>query len=167
MPLFVSPPMEGSKINKISGICLITESKDQGRWSPSWDRGSYSWFEFGIGVSGGQGPSDTDAHRWVPINACQQEPPTQHAENENLQVYLTEKRVGKESLKWKSHSNVVASKAFQRHVGEEFKADHDLFAHLDVGDRLVVWLCAQHTGWTCEVKSATVCVWEWFEPTLF
>lgn len=113
-----------------------------------------------------QEPSESDSHRWVPINTSQQEvePLTQPAGSDCGQLYLTEKKVGKEQLRWKSHNNVIASKAFQRHVGEEFKAEHRLLSHLDEGDRLVVWLCAQHPGWICEVKSATVCVWEWFEP---
>lgn len=69
-------------------------------------------------------------------------------------------------LRWVSHYNEIASQSFQRHIGNEFGPDHDIWKHLEPGDRIGVWICAQFVGWECYCEEARILVREWYAPRL-
>jgi len=68
-------------------------------------------------------------------------------------------------LVWASHHNNLASWEYANVEGE-FEADHEIWEHLEEGDRIAVSAVAQYPGWANHVTAGSLRVWHWFEPTL-
>lgn len=74
--------------------------------------------------------------------------------------------VTSQPLRWISHLNRVAHNEFETYMGKPFGRDHVLWQHLEPGDRLAVWQCAQYPLWSNSVKELSFQVRGWYEPTL-
>lgn len=68
-------------------------------------------------------------------------------------------------LSWRSHENRRA-RGFQTYEGVRFGPNHEIWDHVDVGDRLCVIVCAKFPGWQNEAERGTLKVWEWWEPKM-
>ncbi|KAG8983431.1 hypothetical protein FRB90_006039, partial [Tulasnella sp. 427] len=163
--LFASPRLDKAALGKMASVRLVTSSKDQG-WHTE-DRmgssGSWSWFEVGIvrlpedglagSIEGGGSIAAGDKYAKSEARTALRpaQPPSAQA--------------GK-PLRWVSLYNQVAGESFQRHIGEEFGPDHEIWKYLEPGDRIGVWICAQFVGWECYCEEARLLIREWYAPKL-
>ncbi|KAG9041546.1 hypothetical protein FS837_012101 [Tulasnella sp. UAMH 9824] len=172
--LFASPKLDKEALSRMASVRVVTSSKDQG-WHTE-DRmgssGSWSWFELGIvhlpdddlSESGEGATSILSGDKYAKLDArttttataaaaAATAPPPPASDNNK-------------PLRWVSHYNEIASQSFQRHIGNEFGPDHDIWKHLEPGDRIGVWICAQFVGWECYCEEARILVREWYAPQL-
>lgn len=147
--LFTSEPLNRATIEKMGNLALMTMSKDQGRLMN--ETGSWSWFEVGI-VKGDYRPIKGDICVTLEEDV---------SAKERLTTKLDPRRM---PLRWVSHNNTISGHRFSSCMGVEFGPQHPIFRLMEPGDRLGVWMCARHNGWACKAQSASLIVWEWFEP---
>jgi hypothetical protein len=69
-------------------------------------------------------------------------------------------------LIWTSHHNPISSNQLILQEGAKFGPDHEIWDHLEVGDMLVVRVCAQYGCWQNIAEEGRLEFEEWFEPTL-
>ncbi|KAG8904939.1 hypothetical protein FRB99_000993 [Tulasnella sp. 403] len=137
--LFVTSAFDANMLGKIAAFRLNTMSKDQG-WCIARDQGSWSWFEVGIINDGSVSHSATE---------------------DSIGPIETKRNASTgQVLRWTSHHNEIAREAFKRHAGEIFGHGHEMWRHLEPGDRLAVWMCARFSASRCEARSAELVVWE-------
>ncbi|KAG8906630.1 hypothetical protein FRB99_006418 [Tulasnella sp. 403] len=134
---YVAPvPFDRQILHKAACFQLVTISKDQG-WTTHAQEGSCSWFEIGIVPAGDDGSIPT-------FPGVKLHPDTQRP------------------LRWTSHYNEIAGSEYYEHAGVMFGSGHEVWDHLSPGDRLGVWMCAEHAAWACLATKFTLKVWEWF-----
>lgn len=123
--------------------------------------GSWSWFELGIVHLPEDGPSDSGEGTKSIVAGDKYA----KLEARTTRTTTTPSSDSK-PLRWISHYNELATQSFQQHIGNEFGPDHDIWKHLEPGDRIGVWICAQFVGWECYCEEARIMIREWYAPKL-
>ncbi|KAF8590665.1 hypothetical protein K439DRAFT_40474 [Ramaria rubella] len=114
---FSTPPLDRGLLSKIARMQLKTVSRDQG-WCSNPGAGSWSWFELAIISAGDRG-----------------KPAVKRREGYG------------EDFVWLSHRNLVAMRENQHLEGMVFDHDHEIWQHLEEGDRIEIRVCARFAGW--------------------
>ncbi|KAL5513902.1 hypothetical protein ACEPAG_2663 [Sanghuangporus baumii] len=121
----LTQPINGEVLKrKGAPIDIKTVSHHQG-WVEFPDRGSWSWFELAI----------------VSANA--------QVDSNGQVAYDSVKKAGSKVLAWLSHSHPVDQNGTFETFEHRFPDNHEIWRHLQVGDRLAVFGCAQYPNWRC------------------
>ncbi|KAG9037423.1 hypothetical protein FRB95_005712 [Tulasnella sp. JGI-2019a] len=156
-----TPPLSELFLEQIRKFRLRTLSRDQ-RLHSCTPPGNWSWFEIGIlqrlDASESSVPSAEQTEVVVGGEGwgLSSQGPGGRAELNPL--------TGK-PLRWRSHYNEYSKMEFKLHVGDGIGRGHEIWKHLRPGDRLGVWMNAQHSGWSCSGKYADIEVWEGWLPS--
>ncbi|KAH7099712.1 hypothetical protein BKA62DRAFT_709213 [Auriculariales sp. MPI-PUGE-AT-0066] len=136
---FASPPFDAVTLGRLHSVQLRTHSHHQG-WIDDLSAGVWSWFELAL------------------------ERPTQ--ENQEHFALVSDVHSQK-ALSWRSHTNPAEARNPTYLAGEVFGRDHPLWQHMRPGDRIVVFVCAQFSGWKNNALEGELNVWRFFEPLLY
>ncbi|KZV92660.1 hypothetical protein EXIGLDRAFT_718113 [Exidia glandulosa HHB12029] len=100
--------------------------------------------------------NDPDAGSWTWFDVCIATP----------QKVLAIRPADGTELRWRSHSNPVASKKFKKRVGLVFAPDHEIWTRIRDGQVILVRACAQFGSWTNYADRASLDFWGYFEPVV-
>ncbi|KIJ56434.1 hypothetical protein M422DRAFT_23700 [Sphaerobolus stellatus SS14] len=139
---FETPTLTIGEISNMARIQLHTVSRDQG-WCSNPQDGSWSWFEIVV---------------LTPLR----EDPTQFVVKKGSGSHLNDGE-----LIWISHHNPIASDAARHRPGIVFTGDHEIFTHLQEGDKIGVRICAQFGNWQNFALEGALRIDQWFDPTSF
>ncbi|KIJ56433.1 hypothetical protein M422DRAFT_23700 [Sphaerobolus stellatus SS14] len=137
---FETPTLTIGEISNMARIQLHTVSRDQG-WCSNPQDGSWSWFEIVV---------------LTPLR----EDPTQFVVKKGSGSHLNDGE-----LIWISHHNPIASDAARHRPGIVFTGDHEIFTHLQEGDKIGVRICAQFGNWQNFALEGALRIDQWFDPT--
>jgi len=126
-------------IGRLATLRLSTHCHHQG-WVSLPDQGSWSWFEVAL--------LTVDAAEATQASGEQR---VKHREDGT-------------TLSWVSHRIPVDQKKPAHLEGSLFDTDHELFTHLEVGDAIGVFACAQFGAWSCRGIGGELALEMFFEP---
>jgi hypothetical protein len=66
---------------------------------------------------------------------------------------------------WQSHSNRVRSDGLEQYVGPYFGCDHEILLGMKEGDRLIVMMHAQFSGWQNQAAAGLLRVFTNWQPS--
>jgi len=119
---FETKPLTSPRvINGFATLRLVTHCAHQG-WVSEPDKGTWSWFEVAI-----------------------------LSKNSGAEGECVKKPDDGTPLRWFMHSVPVDTKEPKhRYLGSLLSANHELFAFLQVGDFIGIFVCAQFPAWQCK-----------------